>query len=461
MPHHSIPTPVSLGGARGGEVSIVEGVLMKEYSLALLCDPQGMIAQVLRNDAPLKDAVPGRLFPRLVEQSCRFKALNFLDEIRTHTAAVDWELNVSIEESPTTVHFSGGRLGEQLLIVGAANGQAVRQLYEDMLCINNEQIDLLRTVLKEKSQSSHSEPEPSLYNEISRLNNELVAMQRELAKKNAELERLNQEKNRFLGMAAHDLRNPLHVILSHSGFLLEEDPTALGSQYREFLETIYASSEFMSRLVDDLLDVARIEAGQLELELTAADLGALITKNVALNRMLAAKKSITINLHSEPLPVAIVDTAKIEQVLNNVIGNAVKFSPPGSTLEVQLTTLRDAGTPNSPPGRGKGRVTEAGDGCAVKTHPHPLPGGVLCEGILISVRDQGPGMSPEEQASLFQPFRRGRARGTGGEKSTGLGLAIVKRIVEGHGGKIWVESDVGAGTTFFVLLPLQPPEELL
>lgn len=83
------------------------------------------------------------------------------------------------------------------------------------------------------------------------------------------------------------------------------------------------------------------------------------------------------------------------------------------------------------------------------------------EGVQISVRDQGSGMSPEEQASLFQPFRRGQARGTGGEKSTGLGLAIVKRIVTGHGGKIWLESDLGAGTTFFVVLPLQPPEEVL
>lgn len=111
-----------------------------------------------------------------------------------------------------------------------------------------------------------------------------------------------------------------------------------------------------------------------------------------------------------------LDAPKIEQVLNNLIGNAIKFSPPGSRVEVKLA-------------RFDGRV-------------------------IISVTDEGPGISPEELEKLFRPFERGRAQSTAGEKSTGLGLAIVKRIIKGHGGDIRVESATGEGAMFSVSLPL-------
>jgi len=277
-----------------------------------------------------------------------------------------------------------------------------------------------RLFLRLVDDASRAKLEADLYDEISRLNNELVAMQRELAKKNAELERLNQEKNRLLGMAVHDLRNPLHAILIASEFLSQEDPAKLGDSYRELVDTICAFSQFMANLVDDLLDVTKIEAGQLQLDLVATDVGDLVARNVAINRMLATKKTISITLHSEPMPLAIVDVTKIEQVLNNLLGNAVKFSPPGGEVEVDLTAAGQE--------------------------------------FQISVRDQGPGISPQEQASLFQPFQRGRARGTAGEKSAGLGLAIAKKIVEGHGGRIWLESIMGQGAAFFVAIPFEPPE---
>jgi signal transduction histidine kinase len=394
-----------------------------ERGLALLADAGGMILQVQRNDLKLAAATPGRLFLRLVDNASRVKAMNFLAKIRDEGAAFDWELNVALPSGPASLHFSGGQVGEQFLIVGATNGKFAARLYEDMLRISNEQTNLLRAVIKEKAQADRTEFDAGLFDEISRLNNELVAMQRELAKKNAELERLNQEKNHFLGMAAHDLRNPLYAILIQSEFLLEEALAALDPEHREFVEGIHAYSKFLANLVDDLLDVARIEAGQLQLDLDVVDLEALVTRNVALNRVLAARKQTEINLSVEPLPPAIVDAAKIEQVLNNLIGNAVKFSPPGSTIEV---CLQQAG-----------------------------------ELFHLTIRDQGPGIPPEEQDNLFQPFRQGRAKGTAGEKSTGLGLMIVKRIVTGHGGKIWLESQTGTGTTFFVSIPLQPPEELV
>jgi two-component system, OmpR family, sensor kinase len=389
-----------------------------ERGLALLSNSAGQVVEVLRNDLRLTDAVAGRLFIRLVDGHSRIKAMNFLTKIKEDGAAFDWELNVAVENSPETLHFSGGLAGEYLLIVGAANSQLAARLYEDMLRISNEQTNRLRAALKENALAGRAILDTALFDEISRLNNDLVAMQRELAKKNAELERLNQEKNHFLGMAAHDLRNPLYVILVQSEYLLEEtqDP-----QTCEVLESIHAASEFLTNLVNNLLDVAQIEAGQLQLDLWAVDLGALATKNIAMNRFLAAKKQTQIDLAVEPLPSAIVDGAKIEQVLNNLISNAVKFSPPGSRVEV---SLKRAG-----------------------------------ENFCLVVRDQGPGIPPEEQARLFQPFSRGRVKGTAGEKNTGLGLMIAKRIVASHGGKIWLESASGQGTTFFVSIPFQPPEE--
>ena len=248
-------------------------------------------------------------------------------------------------------------------------------------------------------------------------NNELSNLGRELQKKNAELVKLNDLKNQFLGMAAHDLRNPIGVILSYSDFILEEAGDVLEEEHRQFLATIRKSSDFMLKMLNDLLDITKIESGRLDLELEPVDLTTLIEQNVVLNRVLAAKKGIHVAFHHDAdLPPAPVDRGKIDQVMNNLISNAVKFSPAGTTVTV--------------------RVFRSGDEATV------------------SVKDEGPGIPDEERQKLFQPFSRTSAQSTGGEKSTGLGLAIAKKIILGHRGKIWVESKIGEGSTFYVTLPL-------
>ncbi|PKN92391.1 MAG: two-component hybrid sensor and regulator [Chloroflexi bacterium HGW-Chloroflexi-6] len=384
-------------------------------SLVVLCNMQGQVTKVLNDSLGLGAAIqPGMPFPRLAARGALAKALSFLTEINAHGAAFDWEINILLKNEIKTLHFTGSKVNDAVLIVAAENGKIARTLFEGMMQMNNEQTNHLRAALKE---NSRPERDDSQFNEISRLNNELVSMQRELAKKNAELERLNQEKNRFLGMAAHDLRNPLQSILAHSAFLLDEDPVALGADYHKFMEVIFASTEFMARLVDDLLDVVKIESGRLQLDYSAVDLVALVTRNVVLNRVLAAKKQVEIELITETLPTAMLDSVKIEQVLNNLLGNAVKFSEPGSKVTVCLV----------------GQI----------------------ENFVMSIKDEGAGMSPDEQSQLFKPFQPGSA-GTWGEKSTGLGLMIVKRVVEGHAGKIWLKSSPGRGTTFFISIPLQP-----
>jgi signal transduction histidine kinase len=259
-----------------------------------------------------------------------------------------------------------------------------------------------------------------VYSRLMRLNNELANVQRELARKNAELERANQLKNQFLGMAAHDLRNPIGAIRSFSTLLLDDTVPLAAEQRRDFLRRIRESSEFMLALINDLLDLSAIESGQLRMESTDVDIARLVRDGVDVNRMFAEEKHIQIVLEAAPdVPHIIGDPQKIEQILSNLLSNAVKFSRQGAVVRVNLRPQDD--------------------------------------GVLLTVADEGPGIPAEEIADMFKPFRRGAQRGTAGERSTGLGLAIVKRGVDGHGGRVSCQSEVGRGTTFSVWLPLAGP----
>jgi signal transduction histidine kinase len=254
------------------------------------------------------------------------------------------------------------------------------------------------------------------YHELTLLNNELMTLQRELVKRTVDLEKLNEQKNEFIGIAAHDLRNPLQVIDGYSALLLREAFGPLTPQQREMVSAISRNSDFMLRLITDLLQISRIESGKLQLEMQLADLVELLRKNVQLNRLLAQQKEIELDLVcKEEQLTLLMDTQKIEQVLNNLLQNAIKFSHSGTVVTVELE----------------------------RTEP----------GALISVKDQGQGIPAEEMDRLFKPFQKMSVRSTRGEPSTGLGLAIAKRIVVGHQGEIWAESQPGAGSTFYVRLP--------
>lgn len=385
--------------------------------LALICDDQGMILQVLRDDQNL---IPvggeGMLFFRLVDSASRSKAMNFLSEIKSHGAVLDWEMNIQTEEKIVTFYFAGGKVDNSLLITAATNSLIATRLYDDMLQINNEQTNLLRAALKDLTDRDYKRTENKLYDEISQLNNELVSIQRELARKNAELSRLNELKNQFLGMAAHDLRNPLHVISTYSEFLLDDLSSILDSEQVDFLTTIHDQSQFMARLINDLLDVATIESGKLQLDLQPVDLIKLTENNLVRNRLIAARKKITLLLETSPIHPLLLDPTKIEQVLDNLITNAIKFSPTGSKVTIRVQSTEKE--------------------------------------VLLTVQDEGQGIPAEEVEKLFKPFQRTSVKSTAGEKSTGLGLAIVKRIIEEHGGKIWLKSQVGLGSTFFISLPI-------
>lgn len=251
---------------------------------------------------------------------------------------------------------------------------------------------------------------------LQRSNEQLQIMHRELAEKNRELEQAIETQNRFIGMAAHDMRNPLTVAQGYSQLLLEGALGTLEPTQEKVIRSIHKASESLLQLVNELLEISEIESGNLRLELGPTNLPELVHHAVEMNGFLAKKKDIQISEELDALPPLTLDSAKIEQVLNNLLSNAAKFSHSGTEIKVALRAQDDGGA----------RIT---------------------------VADQGQGIPPGELSNIFLPFQKTSVRGTAGEKSTGLGLAIVKRIVEGHGGTITVESQPGQGSCFSVSLP--------
>ena len=161
--------------------------------------------------------------------------------------------------------------------------------------------------------------------------------QQQLLESNTSLVALNQKLNEFLGMAAHDLRNPLGIVLSFAKFLLRDSAADYSPKQLKFLNTIQSSAEFMLRLVNDLLDVSKIEAGKLTLNCAPTDVASLIQSNVILNRILADEKQIDILVSAEAnLPLVSADAHQIEQVLNNLLTNAIKFSHLGRAVTVEV-----------------------------------------------------------------------------------------------------------------------------
>ncbi len=237
-----------------------------------------------------------------------------------------------------------------------------------------------------------------------------------LRQSNDQLRELNNQKNEFLGMAAHDLRNPIAVIQNASSVLSRYSSENLSEKQREFLKKIYDTSKFMLELLNNLLDISKIESGKLELEITKNNYPDFVRKNIEFNRFFATEKDISIDLVlSDAIPLVDFDKNKIEQVLNNLISNAIKYSHPNTMISVEVQREKDF--------------------------------------VVTKVIDQGQGIPENELPHIFKPFQKASIKPTAGEKSTGLGLAIVKKIVEGHQGKIGVESEVGKGSTFFFKLP--------
>jgi signal transduction histidine kinase/HAMP domain-containing protein len=255
---------------------------------------------------------------------------------------------------------------------------------------------------------------------------ENARLYRDVTDKGRMLEEANRHKSQFLANMSHELRTPMNAIIGFSEILLDPSLQVSDEERAQFLTDILTSGKHLLNLINEVLDLSKIEAGRMELHIAPTDLDEILEAVQSTARPLAAKKSIDLQFGSDPgiAPLA-VDAARVKQVLLNLVGNAVKFTPDGG--RVSVTTSLD------------------GDSGSVK----------------ISVTDTGPGIPPEEHERIFLEFQQAKAsRDVAKPEGTGLGLALAKRFVEMHGGRIWVESQIGRGSTFTFTLPLEGPPSL-
>jgi signal transduction histidine kinase len=214
----------------------------------------------------------------------------------------------------------------------------------------------------------------------------------------------------------------------------------------QFLTDILGSGKHLLNLINEVLDLSKIEAGRMELQIAPADLGEVLEAVQSTMRPLAAKKAITFQVDSGdrigPFPM---DAARVKQILLNLAGNAIKFTPDGGRVTV---TARRVNSSNGQLVKRSGPI----DGST--TRPLDTDG----DWVEVAVSDTGPGIPPEEHERIFLEFQQVQtSRLAGKPEGTGLGLALAKRFVEMHGGKLWVESEVGKGSRFFFTLPTTAP----
>ena len=233
-----------------------------------------------------------------------------------------------------------------------------------------------------------------------------------------QLVELNELKNKFLGIAAHDLRNPIGIVMGYIKMMKDGLFGEVSQPQIEIFKKVENTTRNMLNMVNDLLDISAIETGKLMMNPKEVDLAAFLNESYEYNHLLALQKKIELKLELESnLPKLIMDPERINQVLTNLITNAIKFSYPGTVILVKARREDDS--------------------------------------VHISVQDQGQGIPEDEISKIFQDFGRTSVRPTAGEKSTGLGLAICKRMVEAHGGSIWVKSKAGEGSIFTFSLPVR------
>jgi PAS domain S-box-containing protein len=248
------------------------------------------------------------------------------------------------------------------------------------------------------------------------------AAQRDLAAQNERLRELDRLKDEFIALVSHELRTPLTSIRGYTELLLDGEAGDLTDDQRQFLGVVERNSHRLLHLVGDLLFLAQVEAGKLVLDVGAVDLAAVASESVETARPQAEAKGIMLTLASGPVPLIAGDRARIAQLLDNLVSNAIKFTPEKGRVDVRVLTLKKQ--------------------------------------AVLEVRDSGMGIPAAEQELLFERFFRTSTATEQAIQGTGLGLAITKAIVEAHSGRITVASQQGSGATFRVTLPLQREAEI-
>ena len=243
---------------------------------------------------------------------------------------------------------------------------------------------------------------------VNRMNDELRRLYREL-------EAVSLHKSEFLANMSHELRTPLNAIIGFSQVLRERMFGDVNEKQEEYLDDILSSGNHLLSLINDVLDLSKVEAGQVELEVAPFSLRDALERGVVMVRERATKDGVQVALASDPeVDVVEGDERRIRQVIFNLLSNAVKFTPAGGPVDVSAAKVNGE--------------------------------------VRVSVTDTGPGLAPDDHERIFKEFQQTEA-GVEQREGTGLGLALSKRLVELHGGRIWVDSELGKGSTFVFTLP--------
>ena len=276
---------------------------------------------------------------------------------------------------------------------------------------------------------------------------ELKLIERALQQKNVEVEEASRMKSEFLANMSHELRTPLNAIMGFSEVLRDGLLGEMTAQQRGLIGNIFSGGEHLLALINDILDLSKVEAGKMTLDLEPVQVSTLFVNSLSIIREKATTRRIRLSMDAaEDLGSIQADGRKVKQIVYNLLSNAVKFTHEGGHV-----TLRVGRVPRAEVGRSSGPWT---------ARTFPLADNEFADFLKISVTDSGIGISPEGLERLFTPFSQidsGLARKFEG---TGLGLAMVKLLAELHGGAVGVESAVGQGSCFTVWLPLREPERV-
>jgi signal transduction histidine kinase/DNA-binding response OmpR family regulator len=279
-----------------------------------------------------------------------------------------------------------------------------------------------------------------------RVDEERLKLEQALQQKNLELESASRMKSEFLANMSHEIRTPLNAIIGFSEVLRDGLMGELTEQQRGFIGDIFGSGQHLLSLINDILDLSKVEAGKMTLDLEPVEVSSLFANSLSIIREKAAARNIRLKIETaDDLGRVQVDARKVKQIVYNLLSNAVKF-----TLDGGLVTLRSRRVTSA-------EVSKPSGAWHGRGYPLP-PNNEFTEFLEIGVTDSGIGISPEDLELLFSPFSQiesGLARRFEG---TGLGLSLVRSLAELHGGAVFVESSVGEGSRFTVWLPVRPSD---